>query len=175
MTEERWSDRSPTSAMTTARPLTRRARLAAAGRFSALALLLVCSAALAVGAPPSSDLPDLSAVRARIYSGDYARAAAELGTLAETVQHAEVYNLLGYSLRQLKRYDEAARWYREALVFDPEHRPALEYQGELFITLGDLDGARKNLRYLELLCGGRDCTEYRKLEHALQAVAGKAR
>ena len=43
------------------------------------------------------------------------------------------------------------------------------------ITLGDLDGARKNLRYLELLCGGRDCTEYRKLEHALQAVAGKAR
>jgi len=139
-------------------------------RATLLACLLAVApfAAGAAGAPPSSDLPDLSAVRARIYSGEYAQAAKELNQLAETVQHAEVYNLLGYSLRQLKRYDEAARWYREALVFDPEHRPALEYQGELFIALGDLEAARRNLRYLELLCGAKGCAEYDQLRKAIE-------
>lgn len=133
--------------------------------------LLAIAAALplslgAAGAPPSSDLPDLSAVQARVYAGEYAQAAEQLLELTRTVEHAEVYNLLGYSLRQLKRYDEAARWYREALLYDPEHRPALEYQGELFLALGDVEGARKNLRYLELLCGA-DCREHELLKKAI--------
>lgn len=139
-------------------------------------LALWVSAHLAVGAagaPPSSDLPDLSAVRARIYSGEYAQAVAELNRLTQTVQHAEVYNLLGYSLRQLRRYDEAARWYREALLFDPEHRPALEYQGELFIAMGDLASARRNLRYLELLCHPGGCAEQEQLGQAIQLSLAK--
>lgn len=121
----------------------------------------------AAGAPPSSDLPDLSAVRALVYAGDYTKAVQRLTALSETVQHAEVYNLLGYSLRQLKRYEEAGRWYREALLYDPEHRPALEYQGELFLALGDVAGARKNLRYLELLCTAKPCAEYELLKKAV--------
>lgn len=121
----------------------------------------------AAGAPPSSDLPDLSAVRALVYAGEYTKAVQRLTALSETVQHAEVYNLLGYSLRQLKRYEEAGRWYREALLYDPEHRPALEYQGELFLALGDEAGARKNLRYLELLCTARPCAEYELLKKAV--------
>jgi Flp pilus assembly protein TadD len=138
------------------------------------AALLACLIALAplaasaAGAPPSSDLPDLSAVRAHIYSGDYKEAVKALTELSDTVQHAEVYNLLGYSLRQLQRYDQAARWYREALHYDPEHRPALEYQGELFIAIGDLEGARKNLRYLELLCGALGCVEHDQLKKAIE-------
>lgn len=145
-----------------------------------VALLLLIGVAVmhlpvhAAGAPPSSDLPDLAAVRARIYSGEFARAAHDLLALAETVEHAEVYNLLGYSLRQLKRFDEAARWYREALIFDPEHRPALEYQGELFIAVGDIAGARRNLRYLELLCGTAGCAEYDQLKKALAEAEHKA-
>lgn len=129
----------------------------------------------AAGAPPSSDLPDLSAVRALVYAGDYKKAVQRLTALSETVQHAEVYNLLGYSLRQLKRYDEAGRWYREALLYDPEHRPALEYQGELFLALGDVAGARKNLRYLELLCTAQPCAEYELLKKAIAASNGAAR
>ena len=130
----------------------------------------------AAGAPPSSDLPDLSAVRAAVYAGEYEKAVARLTQLTKTVQHAEVYNLLGYSLRQLKRYDEAGRWYSEALLYDPEHRPALEYQGELFLALGNVEGARKNLRYLELLCG-TGCREYNLLKTALDraVTAGAAR
>ncbi len=134
--------------------------------------LLVASAAVhlalgAAGAPPSSDLPDLSAVRAKVYAGEYAKAVEQLTQLTKTVQHAEVYNLLGYSLRQLKRYDEAGRWYNEALLYDPEHRPALEYQGELFLALGQVDAARKNLRYLELLCTTKPCAEYELLKKAI--------
>lgn len=129
----------------------------------------------AAGAPPSSDLPDLSAVRALVYAGDYTKAVQRLTALSETVQHAEVYNLLGYSLRQLKRYDEAGRWYREALLYDPEHRPALEYQGELFLALGDVAGARKNLRYLELLCTAQPCAEYELLKKAIAASNSAAR
>ena len=129
----------------------------------------------AAGAPPSSDLPDLSAVRALVYAGDYQKAVQRLTALSETVQHAEVYNLLGYSLRQLKRYDEAGRWYREALLYDPEHRPALEYQGELFLALGDVAGARKNLRYLELLCTAQPCAEYELLKKAIAASTSAAR
>jgi Flp pilus assembly protein TadD len=145
------------------------------GRRQRAALAVLLSAALlhigagAASSPPSSDLPDLAAVRARIYSGDYASAVAELTALTQTVQHAEVYNLLGYSLRQLQRYDEAARWYREALAFDPTHRPALEYQGELFIATGDLAAARANLRTLQLLCGHAGCEEIDMLRRALQA------
>lgn len=121
----------------------------------------------AAGAPPSSDLPDLSAVRAKVYAGEYAKALEQLTQLTKTVQHAEVYNLLGYSLRQLKRYEEAGRWYSEALLYDPEHRPALEYQGELFLVQGNLEGARKNLRYLELLCSAPPCAEYELLKKAV--------
>lgn len=131
----------------------------------------------AAGAPPSSDLPDLSAVRAKVYAGEYAQAVTQLTALTRTVQHAEVYNLLGYSLRQLKRYDEAGRWYREALLYDPAHRPALEYQGELFLALGDVDNARKNLRYLELLCTAQPCAEFELLKKAIATskAAGAAR
>jgi Flp pilus assembly protein TadD len=89
----------------------------------------------------------------------------QLLALTAKVRHAEVYNLLGYSLRQLKRYEESARWYREALLYDPESRTALEYQGELFLAQGDAESARKNLRYLELLCG-TDCREYGLLKQA---------
>jgi len=143
-------------------------------RWFIAAVAVVPLALGAAGAPPSSDLPDLSAVRALVYAGEHNKAVQRLTALSQTVQHAEVYNLLGYSLRQLKRYDEAGRWYSEALLYDPEHRPALEYQGELFLALGDVAGARKNLRYLELLCG-TGCREYGLLKAALdQAVATKA-
>lgn len=134
----------------------------------ALMAWTVPALALAAGAPPSSDLPDLSAERAMVYSAEYDDAVAALKRLSEQVRHAEVYNLLAYSLRQLKRYDEAAHWYREALTYDPVHRPALEYQAELFLALGDVASARKNLRYLELLCGHEPCDEYRLLQQRFQ-------
>lgn len=136
--------------------------------FWTLMVWTIPTLAWAAGAPPSSDLPDLSAERAMVYSAEYDDAVVALKRLSEQVHHAEVYNLLAYSLRQLQRNDEAAHWYREALTYDPVHRPALEYQGELFLALGDVAAARKNLRYLELLCGHEPCEEYRLLKQRFQ-------
>jgi Flp pilus assembly protein TadD len=140
-------------------------------RFAAAALALVGSlaiggSALAVDTPPSTDLPDLSAIRAQIYSGEYEAAVEALTKLTDEVRHADLYNLLGFSLRNLARYDEAARWYREALYYDPTHRPAIEYQGELFIAVGDLEGARSNIQLLTLLCP-KGCSELDALKKAV--------
>lgn len=119
---------------------------------------------------PSTDLPDLSESRAAIYAGDYERALALLLPLTDSVHHADLYNLLGFACRNLKRYEEAARWYKEALFYDPTHRPALEYQGELFIATGDFAKAEKNLELLRLLCFPGGCEEQEKLRSALVAA-----
>lgn len=140
----------------------------------ATALLVLGGAALASDVTPqSTDLPDLSAIRAKIYSGSYDDAARELTALTATVQHADLYNLLGFSLRKLKRYDEAAKWYREALLYDATHRPALEYQGELFIEIADYLAAQKNLELLRLVCFPKGCEEYDRLKDALQQAKQK--
>lgn len=133
-------------------------------------LLLGASAAMAADTAPSTDLPDLAQVRAQIYAGEYQAAADRLLALSATVRHADLYNLLGFSLRHLKRYDEAARWYKEALWYDPGHRPALEYQGELFVETGDFARAETNLTLLRLLCHPDGCPEIGKLEAALRAA-----
>ncbi len=135
-------------------------------------LMVSANAAYAVDtAPDVTDLPDLSAIRAQIYSGEFEKATETLLVLTQTVRHADLYNLLGYTHRKLGRNAESARWYREALYFDPTHRPALEYQGELFISLGDLESAEKNLELLRLLCHPTGCEEHTKLKDAL-AKAG---
>lgn len=134
------------------------------------AALVLAGPAAAMDTAPATDLPDLSESRAAIYAGDYARALALLMPLTATVRHADLYNLLGFATRNLKRYDEAARWYKEALFYDPGHRPALEYQGELFIATGDVARAAKNLELLRLLCFPDGCEEQDRLARALAAA-----
>jgi Flp pilus assembly protein TadD len=145
------------------------------GAMGVAGLLAVASMAYAVDTPPSDELPDLSPIRALIYSGDYAKAAAELEQFATKVRHADVFNLLGFSLRNIGRYDEADKWYREALYYDPAHRPAIEYQGELYLTTGRLDKAQENIEALKIFCLPAGCPELTKLEAAYHAVvAGKS-
>lgn len=132
-----------------------------------LGLLMSVSAASAADTPTPTPLPDLTAVRAKLYSEDYRGAADDLLELSKTVQHADLYNLLGYSLRNLDDLEGAAKWYREALYYDPDHRNALEYQGELFIRTGDLTRAKANLERLHYLCP-QGCPEVELLEKAVK-------
>ncbi|MFD1198733.1 tetratricopeptide repeat protein [Brucella gallinifaecis] len=135
----------------------------------AMALFLatgLSAPAQAIDTPPSTDLPDLSQIRAQIYSGDYKPAIAALLDLSKSVKHADLYNLLGFSLRNIGRYDEAGRWYKEALYYDPTHRAAIEYQGELYIKTGDLEAAQANVQLLKLLCP-KGCKELDILSAAL--------
>lgn len=138
---------------------------------AALAFLAALATATADAAdtPPSTALPDLSAIRAEIYSGDYATAIEELTALTATVKHADLYNLLGYANRKLGHFDDSRRWYAEALYYDPMHLPALEYQGELFIAVGDLRRAEANIGTLDLLCP-KGCAELDTLKAAVAAA-----
>jgi Flp pilus assembly protein TadD len=135
------------------------------------ALLLIGLAgtpALAVDTIQSPDAPDLTAVRARIKAKDWGRAAAELNSMIDKgVQHADVYNLLGFSLRNQGDTATAQTWYQKALEFDPDHKGALEYQGELFVKLGDFTKARANLAKLVKLCP-QGCEEREDLEQAIK-------
>lgn len=59
--------------------------------------------------------------------------------------------------------------YDRALAIDPNHLGAQEYQGELFLMLGDLDAAQANLDHLTRICG--TCPEREDLREAIAAVA----
>lgn len=127
-------------------------------------------AALAVDTPTTKDAPDLTAIRVKIKAKDYKSAAADLYSMIDKgVQHADVYNLLGFSLRKSGDKTAGATFYRKALDFDPDHLGALEYQGELFVELGEIDKAKANLAKLVKLCP-TGCEEREDLEKALAAA-----
>ena len=81
-------------------------------------------------------------------------------------EDADVWNLLGYSNRKLGNLEDAGHSYRQALLYNPEHKGALEYQGELFLQLNDLSSAKKNLQKLREICP-QGCEELTDLEQAL--------
>jgi Flp pilus assembly protein TadD len=89
------------------------------------------------------------------------------------VQHADVYNLLGFSLRKNGDLKTAYTFYKKALDFDPEHKGALEYLGELYVQTGELAKARENVVLLTKLCP-QGCEELEDLQKAL-AVADKTK
>ncbi len=136
----------------------------------ALALLLgvLDSPALAVD---TSEAPDLTSARAKIKARDFKGALEELIPMLQLTQHADVHNLIGFSLRKTGDYAQALTFYRKALELDPEHKGALEYLGELYVETGQLDKAREHVALLRKLCPA-GCEELADLE---RAIAGSAR
>ena len=80
---------------------------------------------------------------------------------------ADIQNLLGFSYRKLGNLDEAATHYNKALDLDPKHKGALEYQGELFLMLGDKAAAEDNLEKLDKICW-LECDELDELRAAIE-------
>jgi tetratricopeptide (TPR) repeat protein len=115
--------------------------------------------------------PDLAAVRAKIKAKDFKGALDELMPMLQSTQHADVYNLIGFSLRKSGDHDRAYTFYRKALELDPEHKGALEYLGELYVETGQVDKAREHVVILKRLCPA-GCEELADLE---AAIAGSAR
>jgi tetratricopeptide (TPR) repeat protein len=141
-------------------------------RSTLLAFLLLggiaATPALAIDTIQSKDAPDLTAVRAKIKAKDWKGATADLnGMLDNGVQHADVFNLLGFSLRNQGDMKSAQTYYAKALDYDPEHKGALEYQGEMFVKLGQFDKAQANLVKLAKLCP-QGCEEREDLEEAIK-------
>jgi tetratricopeptide (TPR) repeat protein len=127
------------------------------------ASLIFAPAAFAVDTATRTSTPDLTAVRALIDAKDFKGAIEKLKPLLQSNQHADVYNLMGYSLRKSGDLKQAATFYGKALDFDPNHKGALEYQGELFLEIGRIDQARTNLAKLAKLCPS-GCEEREDLE-----------
>ena len=130
---------------------------------------VAATGALAVDNITSRDTPYLAAVRAKIEAKDYKAALAELMPMLDTHQHADVYSLMGFALRKTGDYKQAYTFYRKALDFDPEHKGALEYLGELYVETGQVDKARENLALLKKLCPV-GCEEMFDLEEALASA-----
>lgn len=144
-------------------------------------LPILCAAFLGVAVAPamavdtmtSTDAPDLTAVRAKIKANDYQAAIADLNALIDKgVQHADAYNLLGFSLRKSGDTKNALSFYKKALEFDPNHKGALEYSGELYVQLGDVGKARENAAKLTALCP-QGCEELADLQQAINGASAK--
>jgi len=102
-------------------------------------------------------------------SGAYNRAVGLLEPVVRSQpSNADAWNYLGLSYRKLSRFDEAMTAYKKALSIDPLHRGAHEYQGELYLQLGEVAKAEDNLRRLQGICG-RGCEEYGDLREAIEA------
>ena len=143
-------------------------------RAAGLALIVVVGAltdlprfAWAVDTATTKDAPDLAAVRAKIKAKEFKAAIVDLnGLIDKGVQHADVYNLLGFSLRKSGDLKTAYTFYKKALDFDPEHKGALEYLGELYVQTGELAKARDQVVLLQKLCP-QGCEELEDLQKAL--------
>jgi Flp pilus assembly protein TadD len=130
-------------------------------------LMALTLPAFAVDTMSSSDAPDLTAIRAEIDAKDYGAAIQGLnGLIDQGVRHADVYNLLGYSLRKSGDRKTALTFYEKALEFDPDHKGALEYLGELYVEMGNMSKAEDNLARLEKLCP-EGCEELSDLKEAI--------
>ena len=142
------------------------------GLFGLLSMAL--DPAMAAGSSDDSSetdsAPAYAEAKAKIEAGDYAAALPLLDKItADEPQNADAWNLRGFANRKLGNMDVAATSYTAALKINPGHLGALEYQGELFLKIGQPEKARANLAKLKALCG--DCDEAGDLAEALAAAS----
>jgi tetratricopeptide (TPR) repeat protein len=113
-------------------------------------------------------IPTLGDIRADIKAKHWQTAIEKLSAFVDAnPSSADGYNLLGYSFRNLGNSKRAMTAYNRALKLDPQHTGALEYQGVLFVKLGDLDKANANLGKIKAICG-TSCEEYEDLAEAIK-------
>ena len=127
-------------------------------------LLFMPSLGLAADSSSSSDSgretysapakqPELKAARLAIARKDYSLAISELNAvLSKKPEHADAWNLLGYSSRKSGDFETAETAYKKALEIDPKHTQAMEYMGEMYLTLNQPAKAEELLARLNKLC-----------------------
>jgi Flp pilus assembly protein TadD len=152
--------------MTPIRPLLATLTFAA---FCAVSGLPALAAGTGDGSSGTASAASYADAASLIKAGNYADAKAMLKNItAAEPKNADAWNLLGFSSRKSGDLKGAGKAYAKALKLNPVHLGALEYQGEMFIELGEVDSARANLAKLKAACGS--CEEMRDLEKALKAV-----
>ena len=79
---------------------------------------------------------------------------------------ADIHNYLGFSFRKIGELKKSSYHYEKALNINPKHLGALEYQGELYLALGDIEKAKENLVKIDDICFTQ-CTELKQLKKAI--------
>jgi tetratricopeptide (TPR) repeat protein len=118
---------------------------------------------------PTASAADTELQRARtlIARKDWVGAVPVLQAYVQAnPKNADGFNLLGFSLRNLKNYDTSLVAYQQALSIDPRHKGAHEYIGMAYVQMGQADKAREHLLALERICT-QSCDEYRDLKRAI--------
>ena len=92
----------------------------------------------------------------------------ELEKIEAPGKQDDLYNLLGFTARKSGKLSIAAEHYEKALSVNARHVGALQYQGELFITLKEYDRAKQNLVKIEKICWLFACEEEQLLKTALE-------
>jgi tetratricopeptide (TPR) repeat protein len=113
---------------------------------------------------------EMKEARTLIYEAKYRAAVRKLnGVIRQEYRNADAWNLIGFSNRKMGKYKKAGRAYKKALKYNPEHKGALEYQGELFIETQRFDKAHENRSKLAALCPD-GCEELDELDLALNGI-----
>ncbi len=86
---------------------------------------------------------------------------------------ADGWTLLAFTNRKLKNFSKAEELYEKALLLEPNNKIALEYQGEMFVELNQIDEAMKNLSKLESLCPS-SCEELEMLKKYIDGNGSKS-
>lgn len=121
------------------------------------------------GSSQSATAPSYAEAKALVYKAKFTEAREMLQAITKAEpKNADAWNLLGFSSRKLGDLKAASVAYSRALDLNPGHLGALEYQGEMFIQLGEADKAKANLVKLQGLCG--TCEEMRDLQKAMAAA-----
>ena len=118
----------------------------------------------------SADTLDVNYLNGKeqVANQDYQAAIRYLLKPVETdSENADVYNLLGYSHRNLEMNDKAFVYYEKALSLDPPHKKAHEYIGELYLKLKQPEKAKEHLAKLDSICFF-GCEEFDELKEAIQ-------
>lgn len=117
----------------------------------------------------AASVPTLADARADIAAKKWTAAIDKLKDIvADNSGNADAYNLLGFAYRNAGDFSRAMTAYKRALKLNPKHTGALEYQGVLFIKLGQMDNAKANLDKIKGICG-TSCEAY---EDLAKAIAG---
>lgn len=134
--------------------------------------IAVAPAARASDSGSSEESPQMTRARAEIKAKQYAAALADLKVLVVKEPTADVFSLYGHALWKTGDPTQGMLYYNKALAMNPSHKGALEYQGELFVALGQIDKAKDNLAKLRHLCWF-GCEEASDLQEAIEHASGR--
>ncbi|MGB0505351.1 MAG: tetratricopeptide repeat protein [Pikeienuella sp.] len=148
---------------------------------SAVIIAASSSFALAAGSGSSSggysstsnDTSAFGDAKKLVNAGEYTAAIPKLKAVTVSEPgNADAFNLLAFSYRKSGDLDNAAPNYAKALELNPKHRGALEYQGEMYLQLGQVEKAEANLQRIDDICW-LSCDEERQLQNAIDEWRAK--